>query len=319
MPPQPAPVERSRDRWISIVLSVLLHGVLVAAIGYSWWAFKEARPAPTLALDATVVDARSVPGLGNLPPPPQPQPPPAPPAPPPPETQPQVEPDGPPPPTPEERAKREQEQKEQQEKAEQEAKARQAEEDQKRLEQERQQEEALAQEKAAEQKRIEEKRLAEEKQQKLAQEKAEAESQAREAAEAKKKEEEKRLAEEKQKEADRQAAAEREADLRRSLDQELRQDAAHSSAALASWQSAITARIQRAWLRPPSARPGISCVLHVTQVPGGAVTNVSIGSCNGDQAVRESIEAAVYRASPLPPPADPALFQRDLEITFRPD
>jgi len=319
MPPQPAPVERSRDRWISIVLSVLLHGVLVAAIGYSWWAFKEARPAPTLALDATVVDARSVPGLGNLPPPPQPQPPPAPPAPPPPETQPQVEPDGPPPPTPEERAKREQEQKEQQEKAEQEAKARQAEEDQKRLEQERQQEEALAQEKAAEQKRIEEKRLAEEKQQKLAQEKAEAESQAREAAEAKKKEEEKRLAEEKQKQADQQAAAEREAELRRSLDQELRQDAAHSSAALASWQSAITARIQRAWLRPPSARPGISCVLHVTQVPGGAVTNVSIGSCNGDQAVRESIEAAVYRASPLPPPADPALFQRDLEITFRPD
>jgi colicin import membrane protein len=46
---------------------------------------------------------------------------------------------------------------------------------------------------------------------------------------------------------------------------------------------------------------------------------VSIGSCNGDQAVRESIEAAVYRASPLPPPSDPALFQRELEITFRPD
>lgn len=317
--PQSGPVERSRDRWISIVLSVLLHGVLVAAIGYSWWAFKEERPAPTLALDATVVDAKSVPGLGNLPP--QPQPPPAPPPVPvpPPETQPQVAPDGPPQPTPEELAKREQEQKEQQEKADQEAKARQAQEDQKRLEQERQQEEALAQEKAAEQKRIEEKRLAEEKQQKQAQEKAEAERKAQEAAEAKKKEEEKRLAEEKQKQMEQQAAAEREADLRRSLDQELRQNAAHSSAALASWQSQITARIQRAWLRPPSARPGIACVLHVTQVPGGAVTNVSIGSCNGDQAVRESIEAAVYRASPLPPPSDPALFQRDLEITFRPD
>lgn len=315
--PQSGAVERSSDRWISIVLSVVLHGVLVAAIGYSWWAFKEAHPAPTLALDATVVDARSVPGLGNLPPQPQPQPPPpAPPAPPPPETQPQVEPDGPPQPTPEELAKREQEQKEQQEKAEQEAKARQAAEDQKRLEQERQQEEALAQEKAAEEKRLEEKRLAEEKQQKQAQEKAEAERKAREAEE-KKKEDEKRLAEEKQ--AEQQAAAERQAELRRSLDQELRQDAAHASAGLASWQSQITARIQRAWLRPPSARPGIACVLHVTQVPGGSVTNVSIGSCNGDQAVRESIAAAVYRASPLPPPPDPTLFQRDLEITFRPD
>jgi colicin import membrane protein len=61
------------------------------------------------------------------------------------------------------------------------------------------------------------------------------------------------------------------------------------------------------------------CELNVTQVPGGAVTNVRIGACNGDQAVRESIEAAVYRASPLPPPPDPTLFERNLIITFRPD
>jgi colicin import membrane protein len=35
--------------------------------------------------------------------------------------------------------------------------------------------------------------------------------------------------------------------------------------------------------------------------------------------VRESIEAAVYRASPLPPPPDPGLFDRNLKITFKPD
>jgi len=34
--------------------------------------------------------------------------------------------------------------------------------------------------------------------------------------------------------------------------------------------------------------------------------------------VRESIESAVYRASPLPPPPDPALFERNLEIRFKP-
>jgi len=314
---QSAPVERSSDRWISIVLSVLLHGALVAAIGYSWWVFKEERPAPTLAIDATVVDPKSVPGLGNLPP--QPQPPPAPTPPPePPQAQPQVEPEGPPQPSPEELAKREQEQKELEEQAEQQAKAKQQEEDQKRLEQERQQEQAVAEEKAAEQKRAEEKRLADEQAQRVAQEKVEAERKAREAAEAKKKaEEHKRL--EQQKQAEQQAAAEREADLKRSLDQELRADQARASGALASWQSQITARIQRAWLRPPSARQGIECVLNVTQVPGGEVTNVRIGSCNGDQAVRESIEAAVYRASPLPPPPDPTLFERNLVITFRPD
>jgi colicin import membrane protein len=307
------PVDRASDRWASIVLSVLLHGALVAAIVYSWWTYKHDRPAPTLAIEASVVDAKSVPGIGKLPPQPEPAPPPpvVPPPEPPPETQPQVEPDGPPQPTPEELAKREQEQKEQ---AEKEAQAKQQEEDQKRADQEKQQEAALAEEKAAQEKRDEEKRLADE-QAKKAQEKADAE---RKAADAKKKAEEKRLADEKQK-ADQQAEADREADLRRSLDQELRQDAARSSGALASWQSQITARIQRAWLRPASARSGIECVLNVTQVPGGEVTNVRIGTCNGDQAVRESIEAAVYRASPLPPPPDPSLFERSLVITFRPD
>jgi colicin import membrane protein len=325
MAPRSGPVERSSDRWISIVLSVLLHGALVAAVAYSWWTFRQSRPEPTLALDATVVDARSVPGLGSLPPAPQPPPTPPPQPEKPPETQPQVEPEGPPQPTPDELAKREQQQKQEQERVEQEAKAKQAAEDQKRLEQERQQEEAEAQEKAAEAKRVEDRRQAEEQQKKQALEKAEAE---RKAAEAKKQAEEKRLADEKraeekrlaeQKAADQKAAAEREAELRRSLDQELRADAARNSGALASWTSQITARIQRAWLRPPSARSGIECVLNVTQDPGGAVTNVRIGSCNGDPAVRESIEAAVYRASPLPPPPDPTLFERNLVITFRPD
>jgi colicin import membrane protein len=87
---------------------------------------------------------------------------------------------------------------------------------------------------------------------------------------------------------------------------------------MASWIQQITARIQRAWIRPASARAGIECVLYVTQVPGGEIVNVRLGACNGDQAVRESIEAAAFRASPLPPPPDPALFERNLIINFRP-
>jgi colicin import membrane protein len=307
--------ERASDRWISIVLSVLLHGALLAAVGYGWWTYKKERPQPTLAIEATVVDARSVAGVGKQPPQPQP-PPPAPET--PPEPSPPVEPTGPPPPTPEELAKREQAQKEQ---AEREAQEKRQAEDQQRKAQEQQQEAALAQEKQAEDRRAEEKRAEEKRQadeQRKAQEKAESDRKAREAAEAKKHAEEKRL-EDQKRQADEQARADREAELKRSLDQEMRADAALSSGALASWVSQITARIQRAWLKPPSAKTGIECVLYVTQVPGGEVTNVRIGACNGDQAVRESIEAAVYRASPLPPPSDPTLFERDLVITFRPN
>jgi colicin import membrane protein len=44
-----------------------------------------------------------------------------------------------------------------------------------------------------------------------------------------------------------------------------------------------------------------------------------VRSCNGDEAVRQSIEDAVLRASPLPAPPDPALFERELLLRFRPD
>lgn len=310
--------DRASDRWISIVLSVLLHGALLAAVGYGWWTYKKERPQPTLAIEATVVDARSVAGAGREPPQPQPPPSPAPVT--PPEPPPVQEPTGPPQPTPEELAKREQAQKEQAEREAQEKRQAQdqqrKEQEQQRKEQEQQQEAALAEEKRAEDKRAEEKRQADE--QRKAQEKAEADRKAREAAETKKRADEKHL-EDQKRQADEQARADREAELKRSLDQEMRADAARSSGALASWVSQITARIQRAWLKPPSAKTGIECVLYVTQVPGGEVTNVRIGACNGDQAVRESIEAAVYRASPLPPPSDPTLFERDLVITFRPN
>ncbi len=130
--------------------------------------------------------------------------------------------------------------------------------------------------------------------------------------------EERKLAEEK-KLAAQQAAAERAArvaDLQQSLQEDQR--ATVASGALASWTSEITSRIQNAWIRPPTAQPGIKCVLNVGLVPGGSVTSVSIGDCNGDDAVRQSIQTAVYNAAPLPPPPDGIPFPRQLIITFQP-
>ncbi len=113
-------------------------------------------------------------------------------------------------------------------------------------------------------------------------------------------------------------AAASQADLQRSIAAEERLDAARASGALSSWAAQIQARIQRAWIRPPSARSGLDCTLYVTQVPGGEIVDVKLGSCNGDDAVKQSILDAAYRASPLPPPPDPALFERNLELYFRP-
>lgn len=282
--------ERTSDRWISMVQSVLLHGAVVGLLVYGWWAYKQHATPPaaqTLAIEAVALDSKAF-DASKATQPPQPQPKPAPP----PEPEPEIE-TGPPSPTPEEIAQREAEERK-----------------------------AVEQQKAQEQQAAEEKRQAEEK--RAAEQREAAERKKREQAEAKRVAEQKRvadlkrLADEKKKAEEARLRYQREQELRRSLEAEEHVMAARSSGALASWQAQITARIQRAWLRPPSAKPGIDCVVYVSQVPGGEVTNVKLGACNGDQAVRESIESAVYRASPLPPPPDPALFERNLEIRFKP-
>ena len=81
----------------------------------------------------------------------------------------------------------------------------------------------------------------------------------------------------------------------------------------------IENRIQQNWIRPASAVPGLECVVNVTQIPSGDVIDVRIGQCNGDEAVVRSIEAAVIRASPLPRPPVPALFERNLQVVFHPE
>ena len=118
--------------------------------------------------------------------------------------------------------------------------------------------------------------------------------------------------------ADAKAKAEREAELRRQLAEEEHVSAVEASPARAQYIARLASRIQNAWIKPPSARAGLDCIVNITQLPGGTVANAVVSQCNGDAAARQSIENAVYRASPLPPPPDPALFERNLVIHFHP-
>jgi colicin import membrane protein len=118
--------------------------------------------------------------------------------------------------------------------------------------------------------------------------------------------------------ADLKVKAEREAELHRQLAEEEHVSAVEASPARAQYIARLASRIQNAWIKPPSARAGLDCVVNITQVPGGEVTSAHVSQCNGDAAARQSIENAVYRASPLPAPPDPALFERNLVIHFHP-
>jgi len=85
------------------------------------------------------------------------------------------------------------------------------------------------------------------------------------------------------------------------------------------WIYAMQGRIRRNYIQPASAPPDLECTVDIRQLPGGRVVDVTIGQCNGDASVRRAVEAAIYKASPLPSPDNPTIFERDLRITFKPE
>jgi colicin import membrane protein len=65
---------------------------------------------------------------------------------------------------------------------------------------------------------------------------------------------------------------------------------------------------------------GIYCQLLVRVAPGGEVLSVVLVRSSGNPVLDRSAQTAVWKASPLPVPSDPALFDtfRELNLTARP-
>jgi colicin import membrane protein len=303
----PPASKRQSDQggWRAIALSLLVHGLIIAAAVLGWFTWKhEATPPETLAVQGTVVDPRELKGIDKLPEA-APEPPvetaPPEPAPEPEEQPPPPEEQGPPAPDPEELRRKEEER----------LAAEQA---------EKQKQEQLQHEQ--EQKRLDAQKEAEREAEKVAAAKAAAQKVAAEKAAAEKRAAEKKKAEDAaaaKKAAEEKARQASEEELRRTLEAEERGNAARNSAEANRWYAAIVSRIERAWIKPSSAVPGVTCTVRVSQVPGGEVTSVRVESCSvSDAALRESVEAAVYRASPLPTPPPGVPFERNLELTFAP-
>jgi len=143
----------------------------------------------------------------------------------------------------------------------------------------------------------------------------------REAADKQRKLEEERL---KQIEARRQAdtAEQRRqleaADRKKQVEAEEREFRAGQLATLdQEYQIAIQSQVTQNWLRPLTAQPGLRCTLKIVQIPGGEVISAAIaGKCNGDQATRRSIVAAVERVGRLPYRGFEDVFKREIDFIF---
>ena len=103
------------------------------------------------------------------------------------------------------------------------------------------------------------------------------------------------------------------------IEDEERRLAASSSPAMDAYKFAIAQRIRRYWAVPASAAADTLWTVRVRQIVGGEIVGVTILNCNGDDAVKRSVEAAVYKASPLPEPSNSDLFRPILELNLRPE
>jgi len=84
-----------------------------------------------------------------------------------------------------------------------------------------------------------------------------------------------------------------------------------------NYQAAIQAFVTQNWLRPPTAQEGLRCTLKIVQIPGGEVISAAIsGKCNGDEATRRSILAAVERGGTLPYRGFEDVFEREIDFIF---
>ena len=90
---------------------------------------------------------------------------------------------------------------------------------------------------------------------------------------------------------------------------------------LDKYKAQILQAIQQQWIVPSDANKQRQCVLLIDLAPGGVVLAVKTLRSSGDTVLDRSARVAVFKASPLPVPNDPALFDqfREIRLTVRPD
>jgi colicin import membrane protein len=185
---------------------------------------------------------------------------------------------------------------------------------------------------AAKKAEAEKKRKAEAEKKRLAEEKRKAEAEARRKAEEKRKaeaekkrqEEERRKAEAEKQRREEQARKAAEAEMQARLAAEQERLATQRRSAMQrmidEYVLYIQEKVERSWIRPPSSGRELSCTVEVRLIPSGEVIDAQIVRSSGDAAFDRSVEAAVFKASPLPVPPDPEVMEqfRSLRFEFNP-
>jgi colicin import membrane protein len=85
-----------------------------------------------------------------------------------------------------------------------------------------------------------------------------------------------------------------------------------------AWIDRVRAKIRGNIVLPPDLQGNPEAMVLVTQLPTGEVLQAKLVISSGHSGYDDAVVRAILKASPLPKPDTPALFQRSLELKFRP-
>lgn len=108
------------------------------------------------------------------------------------------------------------------------------------------------------------------------------------------------------------AAAQELADLK------ARQASAAQAGEIDKYIAAIRGKVRGNLVLPPDIKGNPEAEFEVTQLPSGEVMNVKLLKSSGHPAYDAATERAIRKSSPLPKPGKSELFDRTLNLKFRP-
>ena len=99
---------------------------------------------------------------------------------------------------------------------------------------------------------------------------------------------------------------------------ESEQRAASNRRGQEAYATKIRIKIRSNVVLPPGIQGNPEAGFIVDQLPTGEILAVKLKRSSGNPGLDQAIERALLKSSPLPKPDDPALFERSLEIKYKP-
>ncbi|MCX7147826.1 MAG: TonB family protein [Rhodocyclales bacterium] len=96
------------------------------------------------------------------------------------------------------------------------------------------------------------------------------------------------------------------------------QASAARNKAMTDYLGRIRGKIRGNIFLPPEIKGNPEAIFEVTQLPSGEVINVKVKKSSGNPALDAAVDRAIWKSSPLPKPEQGDVFDRLLNIPYRP-